>query len=78
MDIPKYELMSSHTGRRSFCTNFYNEGVAIAAIMSISGHQTEKEFRKYIKKASVRLEIVAEQISAIKEVNFKRIDNRAA
>lgn len=67
-DIPKYELMSSHAGRRSFCTNFYNEGVAIAAIMSISGHQTEKEFRKYIKKASVRLEIVAEQISAIKGI----------
>lgn len=64
-DIPKYELMSSHAGRRSFCTNFYNEGVSIAAIMSISGHQTEKEFRKYIKKASVRLEIVAEQVFAI-------------
>lgn len=64
-DVPKYELMSSHAGRRSFCTNFYNEGVSIAAIMSISGHQTENEFRKYIKKASVRLEIVAEQVFAI-------------
>jgi len=64
-DIPKYELMSSHAGRRSFCTNFYNEGVSIAAIMSISGHQTEIEFRKYIKKTSVRLEIVAEQVFAI-------------
>lgn len=69
-DVPKYELMSSHAGRRSFCTNFYNEVVSIAAIMSISGHQTEKEFRKYIKKASVRLEIVAEQISAIKGINM--------
>jgi hypothetical protein len=64
-DIPKYELMSSHAGRRSFCTNFYNEGISIAAIMSISGHRTEQEFRKYIKKASVRLEIVAEQVFAI-------------
>jgi site-specific recombinase XerD len=64
-DVPKYELMSSHAGRRSFCTNFYNEGVSIAAIMSISGHQTEVEFRKYIKKTSVRLEIVAEQVFAI-------------
>jgi hypothetical protein len=64
-DIPKYELMSSHAGRRSFCTNFYNEGVSIAAIMSISGHQTESEFRKYIKEASVRLDVVAEQVFAI-------------
>jgi hypothetical protein len=72
-DVPKYELMSSHAGRRSFCTNFYNEGIAIAAIMSISGHQTESEFRKYIKKASVRLEIVAEQISAIKGINHLKV-----
>jgi len=70
-DIPKYELMSSHAARRSFCTNFYNEGVSIAAIMSISGHQTEKEFRKYIKKASVRLEIVAEQVFAIQGLKTK-------
>lgn len=65
-DVPKYELMSSHAGRRSFCTNFYNEGVSIAAIMSISGHLTENEFRKYIKKTSVRLEVVAEQVFAIR------------
>ena len=69
-DVPKFKLMSSHAGRRSFCTNFYNENVSIAAIMSISGHKTEVEFRKYIKKVSVRLEIVAEQISAIKGINF--------
>lgn len=57
--------MSSHAGRRSFCINFYNEGVSIDAIMSISGHQTEVEIRKYIKKTSVRLEIFAEQVFAI-------------
>lgn len=72
-DEPKYKLMSSHAGRRSFCTNFYNEGVSIGAIMSISGHTTEKEFRKYIKKASIRLEVVAEQISAIKGINHLRV-----
>lgn len=64
-DIPKYELMSSHAGRRSFCTNFYVEGVAVAAIMSVSGHTTEEEFRKYIKQPSVRVDIVAAQVLAI-------------
>jgi hypothetical protein len=33
--------------------------------MSISGHQTENEFRNYIKKVSVRLDIIAEQVFAI-------------
>ena len=46
---PKYQLVSSHTGRRSFCTNMYKRGLPTLMIMSISGHKTEKSFLKYIK-----------------------------
>ncbi|WP_306641341.1 site-specific integrase [Sanyastnella coralliicola] len=46
---PKYELISSHTGRRSFATNAYLAGVPSLAIMSITGHRTESSFLKYIK-----------------------------
>lgn len=46
---PKYELISSHTGRRSFCTNMYKRGLPTLMIMSVSGHKTEKSFLKYIK-----------------------------
>ncbi|NMA73306.1 MAG: tyrosine-type recombinase/integrase [Bacteroidales bacterium] len=45
----KWELISSHTGRRSFCTNMYKRGLPTLMIMSISGHKTEKSFLKYIK-----------------------------
>jgi integrase len=45
----KWELVSSHTGRRSFCTNMYKQGLPTLMIMSISGHKTEKAFLKYIK-----------------------------
>ena len=45
----KYQLISSHTARRSFCTNAYKAGLPIIAIMAISGHKTEKSFLKYIK-----------------------------
>lgn len=47
--MPKWALVSSHTGRRSFCTNQYLRGIPIGLIMSISGHKTEKSFLKYIK-----------------------------
>ena len=47
--LPKNELISSHTGRRSFCTNMYKRGLPTLMIMSISGHKTEKSFLKYIK-----------------------------
>ena len=46
---PKYKLISSHTGRRSFCTNMYKRGLPTLMIMSVSGHTTEKSFLKYIK-----------------------------
>ena len=45
----KWEQISSHTGRRSFCTNQYKRGLSTLMIMSISGHRTEKSFLKYIK-----------------------------
>ncbi|WP_421921165.1 tyrosine-type recombinase/integrase [Marinifilum sp.] len=45
----KYELVSSHTARRSFATNSYQKGIPAATIMKITGHRTEKSFYKYIK-----------------------------
>lgn len=46
---PKHDLVSSHTCRRSFCTNMYLRGLDTLMIRSISGHKTEKSFLKYIK-----------------------------
>jgi site-specific recombinase XerD len=46
---PKYELISSHTARRSFATNAYERGVPTLSIMAITSHKTEKSFMAYIK-----------------------------
>ncbi|GGE31656.1 tyrosine-type recombinase/integrase [Psychroflexus planctonicus] len=51
---PKYKFVSSHTARRSFCTNAYNAGVPPHLIMVISGHKSEKVFDNYIKADSLR------------------------
>ena len=46
----KYELVSSHTARRSAITNLYKSGLLDSReIMSISGHRTEKAFENYIR-----------------------------
>lgn len=47
--LKKHELISSHTGRRSFCTNSYIQNIPNIYIMIASGHKTEKSFHKYIK-----------------------------
>ena len=49
---PKWEMLESHTARRSFCTNYYLKRMSIQDIMHISGHKTEKEFLKYIRITS--------------------------
>jgi len=51
---PKYAWITSHTCRRSFCTNEYLAGTPTDLIMTISGHKTEKAFRKYIKADKVQ------------------------
>ena len=48
-NLPKYKFITTHTGRRSFCTNAYNAEVPVQDIMAISGHKTEKVFLNYIK-----------------------------
>ncbi len=45
----KYELMVTHTARRSFATNHYKSGLSSITIMKITGHRTEKAFLTYIK-----------------------------
>ncbi len=45
----KYEFITSHTARRSFCSNAYLSGMLVYDIMQLSNHSTEKVFYNYIK-----------------------------
>lgn len=45
----KWELITSHTARRSLATNLYLNGASLTFIMSVTGHTTEKNCMLYIK-----------------------------
>lgn len=45
----KYQLITTHTARRSFASNAFKADVPVKSIMQITGHKTEKEFYKYIR-----------------------------
>jgi integrase len=47
--VKKYELIGSHTARRSFATNTFLAGIQPYRIMLITGHKSEKSFFKYIR-----------------------------
>ena len=46
---PKYQLIKTHSGRRSALTNMYLAGIPPIAIQKLSGHRTEVSLLKYIK-----------------------------
>lgn len=47
--IAKYDMISTHTARRTFATNMFLKGMPISLIMSITGHKTEQAFLIYVK-----------------------------
>lgn len=48
-NMKKWELVGTHTARRSFATNAYISGIPTARIMLMTGHKTESAFFKYIR-----------------------------
>lgn len=52
--VPKFELITTHTARRSFATNAYLGGIKPAKIMLITGHTTENSFFRYIRIAAAQ------------------------
>jgi integrase len=49
ISLPKWQLISSHTCRRTFCTLKFLQGMPAHVIMKFSGHTTEKNFLSYLK-----------------------------
>jgi integrase len=45
----KFELITTHTARRSFASNLYLQEFPSISLMKITGHKTEKAFLTYIK-----------------------------
>ena len=50
-EYPKWELVASHIGRRSFATNNYGK-IPTSFLMYMTGHSTEKMFLTYIGKSN--------------------------
>ena len=53
--IPKWQLVYSHTARRTGATLMYLAGVDLYDIMKITGHTTPAMLRKYIKADSLEV-----------------------
>lgn len=68
IELQKWEMVTTHTARRSFATNMYKSGYPSVSLMKITGHRTEKAFLLYIK---VSPEDSAKRLME----HWKKIDN---
>ena len=68
---PKHKLMSNHSGRRTFATNFFDLGWPEQVIMKITGHVNVTNFYKYIDKSSRVLSEVGRKLFDELEVEYK-------
>jgi site-specific recombinase XerD len=71
--LQKWKMISSHTARRSFCTNEYLKGTPALTIMKVSGHKTESSFLKYIKISSKEHAEKMKQLWEGRESNLKAV-----
>lgn len=69
----KWELVSSHIGRRSFATNFYgNPKYPTPLLMNITAHSTEKQFLEYIGKKPIDYSLQLAEIWAKEALREKK------
>jgi hypothetical protein len=47
----KWQLLQSHSARRTYCTLEHMKGTPIFTIMAISGHKDVKVFKNYVKSS---------------------------
>lgn len=60
---PKYDMITSHTARRSGITNLYLSGLfTVHQMMSVSGHTSEQNFYQYVRLSG---DDIADQIDGI-------------
>ena len=52
VQLPKYQLVTSHIGRRTYATLLYGK-VNLQALMQVTGHQSEVNFLKYVNKGRI-------------------------
>ena len=66
--LPKYEVVSTHTGRKSFICNALALGIPVDVVMKWTGHADYKSMKPYIA--------VADEIKAREMAKFNASDIR--
>lgn len=65
--VERWQMISPHTARRSFCTNLKRAGMSDEDVMQMTAHTTTESFRRY-----VRIDAVERALGAADHPFFKK------
>lgn len=65
---PKHELISAHTGRKTFATLSLEKGANAEEVMSMTGHKSYNSFKRYVKITEERKKLVMQKAWGSPEV----------
>ena len=72
-NYPKHELITTHTFRRSFATNYYKH-IPTPILMEITGHKKESSFLLYIGKPKDKDENAKLMLKYVEEMKQKKAE----
>jgi site-specific recombinase XerD len=52
--VPKWQMIGTHTARRTFVTNAFLNGLDTVLLANLTGHQSEKQLLKYVKIGNLK------------------------
>ncbi len=58
---PKYDLISAHTGRKTFATLSLEKGMNAEEVMAVTGHRSYASFKRYVKITQERKKAVMQK-----------------
>lgn len=70
---PKFDLISMHTGRKTFTTLSLEMGMAAQEVMAITGHKTWAAFKRYVDVANKRRKAVMHEVWGKPESKLKAV-----
>lgn len=65
---PKFELISAHTGRKTFATLSLEKGANAEEVMSMTGHRSYASFKRYVKITEERKKLVMQKAWGAPEI----------
>ncbi len=70
-ELPFYEVLTTHVGRKSYITNSLILGVPERVVKEVSGHKDENSFRRYVQLAEINKSQVIRK--AFSKENIRKI-----